>query len=77
MPLLLLACLPPGHRAHHMLEVHGSSLRIDLATEGAPLRGLFALLMRSIASQEDALNYCALAKHDATRCVNPSHNLSV
>ena len=72
MPLLLLACLPQGQSACHLLEVHGSPLRIDTAAEGAPLRGLLALLMRSIASQEDALNYCALAKDDAGRCVIPS-----
>lgn len=55
-----------------MLEVHGSPLRIDPATEGAPLRGLLALLMRSIASREDALNYCAMTKDDAKRCVMSS-----
>ena len=72
VPLLLLACMAPGHKACHRVEVHGSPLRIDPATEGAPLRGLLALLMRSIASPEAALNYCDLTKGDAGRCVGPS-----
>ena len=50
-----------------MAEEHGSPLRINPATEGAPLRGLLALLMRSVASSKDPLNYCALVKEDAGR----------
>jgi len=50
-----------------MTEAHGSLLRISSATEGAPLRGLLALLMRSIASTEDYLNFCALVKDEGTR----------
>ena len=59
-----------------MMEVHGTPQRIDPATEGAPLRGVLALLMRSIASPQDAHNYCALTKEEAGRCVPLTLELS-
>ena len=67
VPLILFACMPPGQKAHHMAEVHGAPLHIKPATGALPLRGLLALLLRSIASTEEALNYCSLVKQPAGR----------
>lgn len=68
MPLILFACMPPGQKARHMSEAHGSPLQIAPATEGPPLRGLLALLLRSIASSQEGTNFCASVKQEASRC---------
>ena len=67
VPLILFACMPPGRKARHMAEVHGAPLHIKPATGALPLRGLLALLLCSIASTEEALNYCSLVKESASR----------
>ena len=69
IPLILFACMPPGNGARHAAEAHGAPLQICSATEAAPLRGLLALLLRSIASPERALNFCAPAAEECSRSV--------
>ena len=67
--LILFACMPPGNGARHAAEAHGAPLQICSATEALPLRGLLALLLRSIASPERALSFCAPAVEGCSRSV--------
>ncbi len=68
--------MPPGNGVRHAAEAHGAPVQICSATEAAPLRGLLALLLRSIASPERALSFCAPAVDGCSRS-KPGQNTAL
>lgn len=68
IPLLLGALLPAGTAATRRVLAAGAALKLD-ALDREALRGTLALLLRSLASPDPEINYCAAA-------VGPSREVS-
>ena len=66
LPPILFACLPPFSRRSEAALVQGAAVTLQQATEASALRGMLALLLRSIAATDSDLNYFSLAS-------DPSH----
>ncbi len=69
LPPLLFAILPQASRRHPINSSNGGAISIHHATEGAPLRGMLALLLRSIAAADTGLNVSFLANDPQRRQV--------
>ncbi|KAK9903317.1 hypothetical protein WJX75_002686 [Coccomyxa subellipsoidea] len=67
LPPILFACLPPASCRQVMASSAGSAVGLNHATEAAPIRGMLALLLRSIAAADPGLNFCSLATDPSRR----------
>ncbi|CAL8465528.1 g5064 [Coccomyxa elongata] len=67
LPPILFACLPPFSRRREAALSSGAPVRLHHATEASAVRGMLALLLRSVAATEADLNYVSLATDQTHR----------
>jgi hypothetical protein len=62
-----------------MASSAGSAVGLNHATEAAPIRGMLALLLRSIAAADPGLNFCSLATDPSRRSASyqPLHTCPI
>lgn len=67
LPPILFAFLPPFSRRRDAALSRGAAVTLHLASEASAVRGMLALLLRSVAATEADLNYMSLATHPSCR----------
>ncbi len=68
LPPVLVACLPRLRTRRWQETYSGERCLAYTRDTAAPIRGLLALLLRSVATKEHAANFCAAAAEPDARC---------